>query len=168
MSDAPGYVKLIDGIFPPGRKMGPMMDKVLWQGIMQGTFEDAAAAQQRYREWNNEVKQVCAGLVIMLPGCVLLTDKLSCCAVRLPLLQHVAPEKLLVFEPSQGWEPLCKFLGRPVPEQPFPHVNDTQDFKDMVQFVRTRLKVIQYGVPAVAAVAAAGCCALLLTRRGRS
>lgn len=61
MSDAPGYVKLIDGIFPPGRKMGPMMDKVLWQGIMQGTFEDPAAAQQRYREWNDEVKQVCGG-----------------------------------------------------------------------------------------------------------
>lgn len=100
-------------------------------------------------------------LVVMLPG---LPDKLSWCAVRLPLLQHVAPEKLLVFEPSQGWEPLCKFLGRPVPEQPFPHVNDTQEFKNMVAGVRTRLKVIQYGV--VAAVAGLGCCALLLTRLG--
>jgi hypothetical protein len=84
------------------------------------------------------------------------------------LLQHVPPEKLLVFEVRQGWGPLCEFLGKPVPEQPFPHVNDTQAFKDMVQFVRTRLKMIQYGVPAVAALAVGGCCALLLRRRGRS
>lgn len=35
----------------------------------------------------------------------------------------VPPERLLVFEPGAGWEPLCSFLGRPVPGEPFPHVN---------------------------------------------
>ena len=24
-----------------------------------------------------------------------------------------------------GWEPICRFLGRPVPERPFPHLNAT-------------------------------------------
>lgn len=78
-------------------------------------------------------------------------------------VQHVHPEKLLVFEPSQGWEPLCKFLGKPVPDQPFPHVNDTQGFKRMVSYVRMRRKVIEYGVPTVAVAAIAGL-ALLLSR----
>jgi len=60
MSDAPFYVQWVDSLFPPGPKMSPMLDKVIWQGIMQGTFEDPEAAQQRYREWNEKVKQVCA------------------------------------------------------------------------------------------------------------
>ncbi len=32
------------------------------------------------------------------------------------------PEKLLEF--PKGWEPLCEFLGKPVPEGPFPHINE--------------------------------------------
>jgi hypothetical protein len=58
IEDAPAYVRWIDGLFPPGRKMGPMLDKVLWQGILKGSFEDPAAAQQHYVEWNEGVKQV--------------------------------------------------------------------------------------------------------------
>lgn len=36
----------------------------------------------------------------------------------------VPPERLLVFDVSQGWGPLCAFLGKPVPDIPFPHLND--------------------------------------------
>jgi hypothetical protein len=42
-------------------------------------------------------------------------------------------EKLLVFEVSEGWGPLCKFLDLPVPKEPFPHLNDTQQFRTGVQ-----------------------------------
>ncbi|WIA15436.1 hypothetical protein OEZ85_002085 [Tetradesmus obliquus] len=58
IEDAPAYVRWLDGFFPPGRKMGPMMNVVLWQGILKGDFEDQEAAQQRYLEWNEAVKQV--------------------------------------------------------------------------------------------------------------
>lgn len=40
----------------------------------------------------------------------------------------VPPHRLLVFEPAAGWEPLCSFLGRPVPREPFPHVNTRSTF----------------------------------------
>ena len=36
----------------------------------------------------------------------------------------IAPDRLLIFEAKDGWEPLCAFLGQPVPQMPFPHVND--------------------------------------------
>ena len=36
----------------------------------------------------------------------------------------VPPEKLLVFDVKEGWEPLCKFLNKPVPNEPFPNIND--------------------------------------------
>lgn len=33
------------------------------------------------------------------------------------------PEKLLVYEVKEGWEPLCRFLGHDVPAQKFPYEN---------------------------------------------
>ncbi len=33
---------------------------------------------------------------------------------------------------KEGWEPLCKFLGVPVPDVPFPNVNDTADFNKRI------------------------------------
>ncbi len=40
----------------------------------------------------------------------------------------VPPERLLVFRASDGWEPLCRFLGKPVPDTPYPRTNTTEDF----------------------------------------
>ena len=38
----------------------------------------------------------------------------------------VPKEKLLVFDVKQGWGPLCEFLGVPVPNEPFPHLNESK------------------------------------------
>ena len=43
--------------------------------------------------------------------------------------RRIAPERLLVFEVAQGWEPLCAHLGVPVPDGPFPRVNDREEFQ---------------------------------------
>jgi len=40
----------------------------------------------------------------------------------------IALERLLEFEASQGWEPLCAFLGVPVPDGSFPHTNSREEF----------------------------------------
>ena len=40
----------------------------------------------------------------------------------------VPAERLLVFDVSDGWAPLCAFLGKPVPSEPFPHLNTTLFF----------------------------------------
>ncbi|KAH8658491.1 hypothetical protein BX600DRAFT_500405 [Xylariales sp. PMI_506] len=42
------------------------------------------------------------------------------------IMELVPQERLLVIDIKQGWEPLCAFLGKPVPEEPFPLENDTQ------------------------------------------
>lgn len=41
----------------------------------------------------------------------------------------IPAEKLLVYDVGQGWEPLCRFLGVPVPATPFPHTNTSQEFR---------------------------------------
>uniref|UniRef100_A0A7S4WF48 Sulfotransferase domain-containing protein n=1 Tax=Alexandrium monilatum TaxID=311494 RepID=A0A7S4WF48_9DINO len=37
--------------------------------------------------------------------------------------QAIPEGRLLVYNVKEGWEPLCKFLGLPVPSVPFPHNN---------------------------------------------
>jgi len=41
----------------------------------------------------------------------------------------VPKDRLLVFEASQGWPPLCGFLEAQLPEKEYPRVNSTEDFK---------------------------------------
>lgn len=43
--------------------------------------------------------------------------------------RRIPAERLLVFEVTQGWEPLCAHLGVPVPNAPFPRVNDRLEFE---------------------------------------
>lgn len=64
-----------------------------------------------------------------------LTDRAHCQAVfgqhNQAVRAAIAPDRLLVFDVREGWEPLCAFLGVPVPDhEPFPHVNDTAAFHD--------------------------------------
>lgn len=44
------------------------------------------------------------------------------------VVSTIAPERLLVYEAGQGWEPLCAFLGVPVPDEPYPSENDRAAF----------------------------------------
>jgi Sulfotransferase domain len=90
---------------PPGaapaemRAFAAMVDTLVWQGTFGGRFEDRRHAIEVYRRHNEEVRR------------------------------GVAPERLLVYELGAGWEPLCAFLGVPVPDEPFPHLNDTASFQ---------------------------------------
>ncbi len=47
----------------------------------------------------------------------------------------VPPENLLEYEVSQGWEPLCRFLGQCIPSEKFPQGNDIHSFVE-----RTRMR----------------------------
>jgi Sulfotransferase domain len=60
----------------------------------------------------------------------------------------VPAERLLVYRVQEGWEPLCRFLGVDVPDEPFPHVNVGGD--GLVDNIDTamRLARAQTGEPA--------------------
>ena len=49
--------------------------------------------------------------------------------------KHVPADRLLVWEVKEGWEPLCKFLGLPIPDEPFPQVNDTNQIRGLEKSV---------------------------------
>jgi len=79
------------------RKVNDMMDRLVWRGLLQGTMENRDAAIARYNAHIAEIRAA------------------------------VPPEQLLLFSPDQGWEPLCAFLGVPVPTAPFPNVNNREE-----------------------------------------
>lgn len=72
------------------------IDDVIWDGTFHGRFRDRDDALKVFAEHNQAVQTT------------------------------IPPERLLVFDVKQGWDPLCRFLGLPVPVgEPFPHVSDT-------------------------------------------
>jgi hypothetical protein len=76
-----------------------LVDKMFWGA--KGTFPDGHSPSdltRRFVAHNEEVKRV------------------------------VPADQLLVWEVTDGWEPLCAFLDVPVPDQPLPHANDRATF----------------------------------------
>jgi hypothetical protein len=46
------------------------------------------------------------------------------------VVDTVPADRLLVWNPSEGWEPLCEFLDAEVPADPLPRLNDTRSFRE--------------------------------------
>jgi hypothetical protein len=60
----------------------------------------------------------------------------------------VPEERLLVYQVSQGWRPLCDFLGVAVPPEPFPRANTREEF--------TSRPTDEHGMPDLSALDRAG------------
>jgi hypothetical protein len=87
---------------PRVRAQMEMVHELIWDGTFGGRMEDKDHVIGVYLAHNAAVKA------------------------------EVPPDELLVFESSQGWEPLCRFLGKEVPEAPYPSVNSTEDFHQRI------------------------------------
>ncbi|KAJ5125523.1 P-loop containing nucleoside triphosphate hydrolase protein [Penicillium atrosanguineum] len=79
--------------------------------------------------------------------------------------EKVPEEQLLEYNVTEEWEPLCKFLGKPIPDVPFPAGNDPQDFFRRFAVVdrRRRREVVVKGVATILGVSG-----LLLAFREKS
>jgi hypothetical protein len=44
----------------------------------------------------------------------------------------IPADRLIDWQPGDGWKPICAKLGLPVPSEPFPHANTTDDFRVML------------------------------------
>jgi Sulfotransferase domain len=86
-----------------------MISAVIWEGTFHGRFEDKDYAIQVFKDHIEDVKRT------------------------------VPADRLVIYEVGQGWVPLADMLGVEAPDAPFPHLNDTDSFRDM------------FGKPALAA-----------------
>lgn len=67
-------------------------------------------------------------------------------------IREIVPaEQRLEFKLSDGWTPLCEFLGKEVPDSAFPHVNDTVEHharmaKEVKRLLRIAWEAVRFWV----------------------
>ena len=49
------------------------------------------------------------------------------------VIREIPASRLLRYQPGDGWEPLCEFLGVGVPGEAYPHSNSTAEFRKWVE-----------------------------------
>jgi hypothetical protein len=118
--------KVLKALTPFGRKFGAMSHKLIWQHLHRNTMPDRTKAVAFYNRHIEEVKTA------------------------------VPAEKLLIFTASQGWAPLCSFLGVAIPNTPFPNVNDRAEFQKIKQGISRGAYVILGGLGMLGAAVIGG------------
>ena len=88
---------------PAAKVVTEMVFSVVWDGIFDGRMDDKEHVIACYEAHNQSV------------------------------IDAVPPEKLLVYEPGDGWAPLCEFLNVPVPAEDYPKVNSSEEFTERWQ-----------------------------------
>ena len=88
---------------PETDPMARLREVMIWQGAFDGTF---LVKDHAISFFNRHIERVKA---------------------------KVPSDKLLVFDVKEGWAPLCRFLHVPIPDKPFPHLNDTEAFNERVR-----------------------------------
>ncbi len=113
-------------LVPHIRRWREMIEIILWQGLFDGKFEDRAHAISVFEQHIETVKQT------------------------------IPADRLLVMHVKEGWGPLCEFLNVPVPDNPFPRVNDTAEFRKRIQVIKlvATLPWVLAGVIVLAAIGA--------------
>lgn len=64
------------------------------------------------------------------------------------VISTIPPERLLVHSAKEGWGPLCKFLDLPIPDEPYPRLNDTATILKGIKIA----KVVSVGIFYVAPI----------------
>jgi hypothetical protein len=80
--------------------------------------------------------------------------------------ERVPARRLLVYEVKQGWVPLCEFLGVEAPREPFPRLNERDQFPELMR--RAMLSELPRGPGKLVAVASALVLVLWVLRRALS
>lgn len=92
----------------PAPELWEVIEKLIWQGDFQGNFNDKEGTRKLYYDRIETIKA------------------------------EVPAERLVLWELGDGWGPLAEALGVDVPDTPFPHLHDTNEFRS------------EFGLPALA------------------
>lgn len=84
---------------PPSPVLWGVIQKLIWDGDFAGRFEDKERTRAMYEERIETIKAT-------VPG-----------------------DRLTIWNLGDGWEPLAEMLGVPAPEEEFPHLHDTNEFR---------------------------------------
>jgi len=102
----PNFPKWIRLVLPRANKALDMINRTVWIGEFSGRFEDKEFAVDVFNK-------------------------------HIELVRTVFPEeRLLIHSAKDGWQPLCDFLGVPVPDGSYPWVNESISFKRNLRIIK--------------------------------
>lgn len=104
--------RVLPSWIPWASRIGRLTDLTIWKGTFKGRVEDKDFAIACFQRHSQEV-----------------------CA-------EIDEKRLLVYDVREGWEPLCKFLGRPIPDVPYPRTNSRRSLRAAVWAIRVTKWVI--------------------------
>lgn len=138
------YRELLD-VYPDAKVLLSVRNHESWERSMRDTIWDIYfgrsalhhLAQARYqvdpvfRSWYDLMVRMCWVGKGPFAGAYAERQQLIDAAARWDdeVKSTVPADRLIVWEPADGWEPICSALGLPVPDEPLPNVNDTAAFK---------------------------------------
>jgi Sulfotransferase domain len=101
---------LPDGVPDTVRLQNEMARKAILGETFGNQFEDKAHTLEVFRRHSQEVRDA------------------------------IDPARLLEFDVREGWAPLCRFLEVPVPDEPFPRLNDTASTQAMIRMLNESMR----------------------------
>jgi hypothetical protein len=99
-----------DGVPEIARLQSEMVRKAILAETFDNRFEDKAHSIEVFKRHNQAVRDA------------------------------IDPARLLVFDVRDGWSPLCRFLGVPIPDEPFPRLNDTATTQAMIRMMTESMR----------------------------
>jgi hypothetical protein len=132
-TDAPGchFYRELAAVYPDAKVLLSVRDPEAWFASAQNTIlSDAVAGFHGSRGSLGMVEAVGWGTDPRLRDKAWMLDRYH--RHNTEVVASIPADRLLVYDVAEGWKPLCRFLGRPVPDTEFPRVNTTDDFKAMI------------------------------------
>ena len=132
-TDAPAchFYRELANVFPDAKVILGLRDEERWFASTQNTIlSDAVAGFHAARGSLGMVEAVGWGTDPRLRDKAWMLDRYR--RHNAEVRDTIPAERLLVYDLADGWEPLCRFLGRPIPDEPFPRVNSTEEFRSMI------------------------------------
>jgi hypothetical protein len=134
------YRELID-VYPEAKVLLSVRDPERWEHSMRETIwatlvgdsllhDLSASAAHVNPAWHSYIELVCEMWEQQGVFAAAHADRMADAIERHTeaVKRAVPADRLLVWEASDGWEPLCEFLGVAVPSAPFPHLNDSATY----------------------------------------
>src|SRR5574338_871095 len=118
----------VSAAFPDAVILHSVRDPQSWWKSASGTI--FPASRDARGEWRDMIEAVFGTRFTAA-----LDDERACLAAyerhNADVRARAPKQRLVEWTPSDGWAPLCAALGVPVPNEPFPRVNTSEEFRQM-------------------------------------
>ncbi len=145
--DWPGsyYYKELIEAFPDAKVLLSVRDGEAWERSMRTTIWDSLWGDSLMNDMSDARKRIDPSWQAYMDLMARMWNSIGIAADSAPgslaaaierhnaeVIATVPSDRLLVWSVGEGWEPLCEFLEIPVPDAPFPRMNESAQFAERI------------------------------------